>query len=273
MIKLSVLSENRTHGCFEGEEGLSILVEYNDHKFLFDTGRSDLFTKNARLMGVDLDEVKNVVLSHGHMDHTAGLSVLKNKNIIMHPSAFKERWSISKKINATCPVELDKLLISNNVNLTMDAVQFAPKCYFLGEVPMVVDFESKGNFATTLDSSFTQTDYTEDDSGVAIKTPNGLFILTGCGHRGICNTIEHAIKVTGESKIWGVLGGLHLRKLEKHQEVIDKTIAYLTERNVKNVFLGHCVTDEVIAYFERNMAGANIYRMHAGATFELDSKK
>ncbi len=273
MIKLSVLSENRTFGCFEGEEGLSIVVEYQGKKFLFDTGRSDLFSKNARLMGINLDEIKNVVLSHGHMDHTAGLTELHNKTIVMHPSGFKQRWSKSKKINASCPIELDKLLESNNVNLTMDAVEFLEGFYFLGEIPMVVDFESQGNFSTTLDSNYSETDYTEDDSAVAIKTPNGLFILTGCGHRGICNTIEHAIKVTGENRIWGVLGGLHLRKLDVYKEVIDKTLDYLKERGVKNICLGHCVTDDVIAYFERNMAGANIYRLHAGATIELDGKK
>lgn len=56
----------------QGEHGLSLLVEAGEHKVLFDTGASDLFLRNARLLGLDLSDVEYVVLSHGHRDHTGG---------------------------------------------------------------------------------------------------------------------------------------------------------------------------------------------------------
>ena len=106
----------------------------------------------------------------------------------------------------------------HDVLLSREAVEFYEDMYFLGEIPMVVNFEMDGNFSTTLDEGLTAVDYTEDDSGIAIKTEQGLVIMTGCGHRGICNTIEQAKKVTGEERIYAVLGGFHLRDLEKKKD-------------------------------------------------------
>ena len=53
MIKLKILSENRDDCQFKGESGLSVLVEAFGEKFLLDTGYSDLFMKNAELMGIE----------------------------------------------------------------------------------------------------------------------------------------------------------------------------------------------------------------------------
>ncbi len=69
--KITTLAENSVYGKgLQGEHGLSLLVEAGEHKVLFDTGASDLFIRNARLMGVDLTDVEFVILSHGHRDHT-----------------------------------------------------------------------------------------------------------------------------------------------------------------------------------------------------------
>lgn len=71
--KITILAENSVYGKgLQGEHGLSLLVEAGEHKVLFDTGASDLFLRNARLLGLDLSDVEYVVLSHGHRDHTGG---------------------------------------------------------------------------------------------------------------------------------------------------------------------------------------------------------
>ena len=73
-IQITTLVENVVYvKGLQGEHGLSLLVEVGDRKVLFDTGASDLFIRNARLMGIDLREVDYLVLSHGHRDHTGGL--------------------------------------------------------------------------------------------------------------------------------------------------------------------------------------------------------
>ena len=271
MIILKILSENRDNCQFKGEGGLSVFVDAFGQKFLMDTGYSDLFLENAKLMGVDLDSIKNVVLTHGHSDHTNGVPFLQaGKTLICHPSVFKDRWSIRKQDYVGFPVKEEKLKQTHNLLLKKEGVEFAKNCFFLGEIPMMVDFEKEGNFSTMLDEKLTEKDLTEDDSGVALVTDKGLFVMTGCGHRGVCNTIEHAKKVTGENRIYAALGGFHLRKLEKQKDMIDKTIEYFKKNEIKELFLGHCVTDDVIDYFENALPDVKISRLAAGKVFEIE---
>ena len=93
--------------------------------------------------------------------------------------------------------------------------------------------------------------------------------MTGCGHRGICNTIEQAKKVTNENRIYAVLGGFHLRDLEKQKEKINKTIKYFEENSIKHLYLGHCITDDVIEYFKNN-TNIEIHELKAGKEFNIE---
>lgn len=273
-MNFTILSENRGNDCFLGEGGLSVYIEVNGHIFLLDTGYSSLFLENASKLNIDVDAIDTVVLTHGHSDHTNGVPYLKaGKTIIMHPAAFKERYSTRKKVFVGFPMSEEELRAKHNVLLTKDALEFIDDVYFLGEIPMTVEFEMDGNFSTTLDDKFTQTDYTEDDSGIAIKTDEGLIIMTGCGHRGICNTIEHAKRVTGESRVYAVLGGFHLRNLEKQQHKIDETIKYFKDNDIKRLYLGHCVTDEVIDYFRENASNIEIETLASGKNFNVFERK
>ncbi len=269
MLKISVLIENRDNGCFAGEGGLSLVLTKDKDKFLIDTGLTGLFAENAKLLNINLDDIKQVIFTHGHSDHTGGAHLLQGKNIIIHPLGFKPRWSKRKKEFVGFAIPQEELKHNNSLLLTKEPVEFFKDFFFLGEVPMITDFE-KGNFSTTLDEALTQTDYTEDDSGVVIKTSQGLFIITGCGHRGIVNVIKRAKAVTGEENIYGVLGGFHLRKLEQQKEVIDSTIEYFKQNNINNIYLGHCVTDDVIDYFEQQMPMATIFRLASGQEFIIE---
>lgn len=270
-MKFIILSENRDNGCFLGEGGLSIYLEVNGNRFLLDTGYSNLFLENAQKLNIDVDSVDTVILTHGHADHTNGVAYLKpDKTIIMHPEGFKERYSKRKKEYAGFPMTKEELEAKHNVVLTKEAIEVFENVFYLGEIPMIVPFEMDGNYGTTLDSELTKTDYTEDDSAIAIKTKEGLVIMTGCGHHGVCNTIEHAKKVTKEERVYAVLGGFHLRKLEEQKDKIDKTIKYLEEIGVKKLYLGHCITDDVIEYFKNNIENIEIHPLAAGKEFNID---
>ena len=271
MLEFVILSENRDGNLCEGESGLSIYVKYNDNCFLFDTGYSSLFKSNAQKLNIDISNVSTVVLSHGHSDHTNGIPYLEHgKTIIIHPEGFKERYSIRKKEYAGFPMSINEVKEKHNLILSKEPIEFIPNIFFLGEIQMNLDFEASGNFSTTLDKELTKTDYTEDDSGIVIKTNKGLIIFTGCGHRGICNTIEKAISITNEHRIHSVLGGFHLRNLDEKKETIDLTIEYLKKVGVKNLYLGHCITDQVIDYFENNMKDTKIIRLYSGASYKIN---
>lgn len=73
-LKITVLVEN-TAGKLGvlAEHGLSFLIEIDDEKILFDTGQGFVLENNVQKLDLDLNDVHNVILSHGHYDHTGGL--------------------------------------------------------------------------------------------------------------------------------------------------------------------------------------------------------
>lgn len=68
---------------------------------------------------------------------------------------------------------------------------------------------------TVDDKSEITDDYVMDDSALAIKTEDGLVVVTGCSHAGIANIIEYAKQVTGEKHIVSVIGGFHLQNADE----------------------------------------------------------
>ena len=76
--------------------------------------------------------------------------------------------------------------------------------------------------------------------------PEGLFIVTGCGHAGVVNTMEHARSITGVDKLYGIMGGFHLKEIN-HQT--KETIKYLRENNVKYILPSHCTELPALSAF------------------------
>ena len=70
-MKLTVLMDNHTEidVYHLGEPAVSYWLEADGKRFLFDTGYSDAFLKNAKAMGIDLTTADAILLSHGHNDH------------------------------------------------------------------------------------------------------------------------------------------------------------------------------------------------------------
>ena len=84
-MEITFLVENnsRIDRYLLAEPALSIFIETEGKKILFDCGYSDVFIKNALKLSVNLEYITDIVISHGHDDHTGGLKFLnlKNKNI------------------------------------------------------------------------------------------------------------------------------------------------------------------------------------------------
>src|SRR5688572_20523122 len=61
--------------------GFAALVEYGGKRILFDTGNdADTFERNVKTLGIDLQRLDAVVISHRHGDHTSGLTYLLKMN-------------------------------------------------------------------------------------------------------------------------------------------------------------------------------------------------
>jgi len=245
-MKISVLTENHAGAYTIAEHGLSYLIEFDGQKILFDTGQSDMFLANAEKMNVSMENIDMIILSHGHFDHGNGLSHLSGSTLICHPGCFVKRYRNSDHVYIGLKNSRDELSWMFNLNISAEPEKISQRIFFLGEIPRLTDFESQSTSFIFEDSA---PDYVMDDSALALLLPAGLFVITGCGHAGIVNTLEHARKITGISKLSGIMGGFHLKEIN-HQT--KETIRYLKENRIKHVLPSHCTELPALSAFYKN---------------------
>lgn len=244
-MKLHVLVDNNTYidQYYCGEPAVSYYIEDEKNHILFDTGYSDLLIKNAKKMNLDLSRLDAIVLSHGHNDHTRGLKYLFNQydltntKLIAHPNVFNEKIYDGQPIGA--PVTQEDIQTQCQLALSTAPSKISPNIYFLGEIPQYNDFETRRAIGSCISKDEFCDDYVLDDSAITYQSDNGIYIITGCSHSGICNIIEHAKKVTRENRVLGVLGGFHLFELDSR---LDKTINYFVENKIPSLYPCHCVS-------------------------------
>ncbi|MEI6627169.1 MAG: MBL fold metallo-hydrolase [bacterium] len=250
-MKITILCENQTgykgsKVCLS-EWGLSLFIEINGLNLLFDTGHTDVYKRNAERLGIILDKVDFVILSHHHWDHADGLQAhnfKSKKKLIIHPE-------ILTKLLAK---ESEKIKNDFKIVASVNPLEFFHNAYYLGEIPRQNTFENGA----------VENDLMRDDSAIVIKTKNGAVVITGCSHSGICNICEYAKKVTGK-KIYAVIGGFHL--FEDNQEAIAETIEYFKTEKPKFLYPMHCVDFPTLAKFHEVFG---IKKMSTGDVIELE---
>jgi len=244
-MKISVLTENQPGKVTPAEHGLSYLIEADGKKILFDTGQSDLFLRNAASMNASLEGIDAIVLSHGHFDHGNGIEHLRGGQLICHPGCFVKRYR--KTDNSYIGLKDTRVELEKRFDLitTVTPYNITDKIIFLGEIPRITDYESRSTSFVFEDGT---PDYVADDSSLAIILRDGLLVVTGCGHAGIVNTLMHAVRVTGIEKIYGVMGGFHLKEND-HQTM--ETISFLKNRDVSHVLPSHCTAGPALAEFQK----------------------
>jgi 7,8-dihydropterin-6-yl-methyl-4-(beta-D-ribofuranosyl)aminobenzene 5'-phosphate synthase len=245
-MKISVLVENCAGTYALAEHGLSYLVESDGWTILFDTGQSDMFLKNAGRMNIQVEMADTIVLSHGHFDHGNGLRYLSGRKLICHPGCFVNRYRGKDREYIGLSKSKEELSSAFDLVTSEGSYKISEAIYFLGEIPRLTDFESKTTSFVLEDGS---PDFVMDDSGLAIVLAQGLFVITGCGHAGVVNILEHARKVTSVGNIYGIMGGFHLKE-EGIQ--LRGTIKYLKENGVRHVYPSHCTELPALSSFYAN---------------------
>jgi 7,8-dihydropterin-6-yl-methyl-4-(beta-D-ribofuranosyl)aminobenzene 5'-phosphate synthase len=255
-LSLTVLADNTPASDHDlcGEPGLSFLLETAGKKCLFDTGLSGLILANAEKMGIGLRDLDYLILSHGHIDHTGGLVTLARHlagaapegrqprvpQLIAHPRCFCPKEKDGTKNGSA--VSEEEICRQFPANLSAKPVWITEDLVFLGEIPRRFAFE-QGDPATRKihrpDGTIEPDDLT-DDTALAFRSAEGLVIITGCSHAGICNITEYAREVCGERRVADIIGGLHL--LTPAPKRLQKTGKYLNRLHLDALHACHCTS-------------------------------
>lgn len=245
-LKITVLVEN-TAGKpgLLAEHGLSFLIETERNKILFDTGQGLALRHNTEKLNVDLKIIDAVVLSHGHYDHTGGLTFALNcmncPRLYVHPEAFSLKYArnpdgSAREVGMTAGNKITAGELAEII-LVEEKTEIAPGLFLTGPVPRTTGFEDTGG-AFFKDPDCRTPDDLPDDQAAFIETKNGTIVILGCAHSGVINTLRHVQALTGNRPIHSVIGGMHL--LNAGAVRMDQTVAELRRFNIQRLIPCHC---------------------------------
>jgi 7,8-dihydropterin-6-yl-methyl-4-(beta-D-ribofuranosyl)aminobenzene 5'-phosphate synthase len=245
-LKITTLSTMLVNGKGIGEWGYSALIEVDGRKILFDTGsRPETVLINALEMDIDLSDVQDVFLSHNHWDHIGGLLTLRKELKKRNPNALNRihvgEGIFSKRVNS------ENNILAIRDELEADHVEFIiyanqqelfPGVWITGPINRIHDERNwSGNGKIETDSGIIEDTIPEDQS-LVIDTKNGLVLISGCGHAGLINTLEHVRANGNNKKVFTIIGGFHL--FHASEEHLEWTASNLKDFGVKKINGAHC---------------------------------
>lgn len=248
-VSITTLVENSPgdNSQLKPEHGLSFYVEAGDATFLFDTGSSDLFLKNAKELGIKTDWIRTVFLSHGHYDHSGGYKALlehtggKGTELFVRPGFFDKKYGIrSRKQRFNGNAFSKNQLLDAGVTvheLKDDVAEVFPGVYSVTGFQRNCPFEKANkNYVVERNGNREIDDYS-DEQVLVIKSSKGLVVVLGCSHPGVINILEK-VKTVFQEPIHTVIGGTHL--VEADEQRLEHTTAWLLKENIPNIMFCHC---------------------------------
>ncbi|MBN2064818.1 MAG: MBL fold metallo-hydrolase [Sedimentisphaerales bacterium] len=272
-LQITILVENTTERTDLGvEHGLSLWIDYRDHKVLLDAGQSGLVAQNAQTLGIDLSQTDILVLSHGHYDHTGGapavLKLAPEASVCMHSKACWGRYSRRPDgMHYIGMPRRSRQIINKHWKVFTDTpTVITPGIGVTGGIPRNCPFE-KPEIKFSLNINGSKPDSVLDDQAVFIKTDLGLVVLLGCAHAGVVNTLDYIDKVSNNKPIHAVIGGMHLESA--NQEKLDQTITELLKRDIKQIIPLHCTGERAVAAMQESMPD-RVRICHCGDTITFE---
>ena len=245
------------HAQLRAEHGFSLLLtitrdDGQRETILYDCGLSrDGVAHNLDVLGISMDDVRTVVLSHGHADHHGGLEGVfarvgrRRMPLVLHPDAWKQRkivfpTGVEVRMPPPSHNDLDRegweiieergpsLLLEDSVLIT-------------GQVDRVTDFEKGFPLQYELtDHGYEPDPWIWEDQAVIVHLRGkGLVILSGCGHAGVVNIMRYAQALTGIDHVHAFVGGMHLTG-GLFEPIIPRTIDEVAAIGPDVLVPGHC---------------------------------
>jgi 7,8-dihydropterin-6-yl-methyl-4-(beta-D-ribofuranosyl)aminobenzene 5'-phosphate synthase len=284
LLDAPTLEEGKAPDAPLAEHGFSVLVEARKgdsvHRMLFDTGLTPRgCVTNLRRLGRDPGDIEVIVCSHGHFDHTTGLSGLidelgaTNLPVLIHPEFWTHR---RLAIPGRDPVELPTTSRRALEDAGFDIVEnrrpsflFDQSVLITGEVDRTTGFEKGFPIHEARRNGSWEPDplILDDQALIANVAGKGLVVITGCGHSGVVNICRYAQRLTGVDRLHAVIGGFHLNG-PLFEPIIGDTVDALQALAPDVIVPAHCTGWKAIHTFARQLPDAFIQNS-VGTTYEL----
>ncbi len=275
-VEITVLTTNAADFVGQGEWSFAAWIETEDRKILFDTGWSPRnVLKNAEALGIDLSQAEDLVLSHHHQDHTGGLVVLRTELAKKNPNALS-RIHVARGIFTPRPgdggSERNPMIAARREIEATGAefiihdepTEIAPGVWITGPVPRTHDektYPRGPGFVLQTNSGVAPDDVPESQSLVALAQ-GGPILVSGCGHAGLVNTLEHTHAHITDVPIQSAIGGFHLFAAD--DDTLDWTADQASRLGLGGFLGSHCTGIESV-YHIRAKAGMSRDTARVGA--------
>jgi 7,8-dihydropterin-6-yl-methyl-4-(beta-D-ribofuranosyl)aminobenzene 5'-phosphate synthase len=249
--------------------GFAALIEYGGKRILFDSGNdSKVFAHNVQAVGVDLTRLDFVLISHRHLDHTAGLSYLLSVNPGVRIYAPKENFGMFGS-------SLPSTFYRKDESLPQSMRYYEggpPETMTFGTAWVGARFEpvdrtievTPGFHILSLVSDKPGTKELRELS-LLIRTPQGAVVVAGCSHPGIDKIVEAATAI--DPRVHLVMGGFHLPAAPDDEIARISTTLHDTYK-VGRLAPGHCTGEPAFALFRKTWGDHYIYA-GVGSVIEL----
>lgn len=190
-MRVVTLAENTScRPSLPCEHGLSLYVEAAGKRILFDAGQTALYADNAAALGIDLSRVDLAILSHGHYDHSGGLSrflEISRAPVYISPHAFEPHFNAAGK-----DIGVDPVLKRSGRLIRVDrptAIAEHMTLYPASCLPCPYPVEARG-LQTERDGLRMEDDFRHEQY-LLVHAHGRRILFSGCSHKGIQNIVEY----------------------------------------------------------------------------------
>ena len=277
---IKMLIENECENTdLHKEHGISLYIETEGKKLLFDTGRSGAFVDNAAKIGIDVGKIDNVIISHAHSDHGGGLlrfsQVNKHAPVYISDKAQREYYIKLLLIKADVSIPhavfdtfSDRICFIKNFTKIEDGIFLITR--FKRKYPLV---RSSKKLLVKQKGQLVRDEF-DHEIALVIDNKGKLVIVTGCSHNGVENMIDAVIAHFPDMPIQTVIGGFHLMGFPFSNLMGESrlNIAALGNRlldyHIEKTYTCHCTGKRGYSILKETM-GDSIEYFYTGMQLEL----